>query len=343
MRTFQDLVKFTLSAGASALIGKRFLNCVWELTYRCNARCAICSYWRNPSDPAKELTLPNIQEGLDKIFEYGCRVVNFTGGEPTLRCDLEDIVSYAADKGMWTSIVTNASLLTRDRVRNLKDAGLDSLLVSLDSTVAEIHDRQRGCKGLYPKVVRSMQWLRDDFLSGHRMGGIMCVLSSLNSRSADKIVKFADELGVYVLFQPYHVNKTGSQGFKADLGNETVDIILKLKERFKNVLNSRSYLKEIPRFQKRDACAPCSAGYKYFSIDPYGFLHPCVDTPAAGHLLKDDISVVRSQTASVNVRCCPGCWYCFRGEADCTLSLRGCLEKIQLGVTVIRRNAYYRR
>jgi len=338
MRTFPDIIKFGISAGISALVGKRVLNCLWELTYRCTARCAICDYWRNPSDPKRELKLADIQEGLEKIYDYGCRVVNFTGGEPTIRRDLEDIVNYASRLGMWTSMVTNGSLLTRERMQELKDAGLDNLFVSLDSTNPYVHDRQRGIRGAYGKVFDCMQWLREDFLTGHRTGGIMSVLSRINFLTVDKMIKFADELGVYVVFQPYHDNKTGNINFIADISEEIIGNILYLKKERKNVLCSRSYLKGFPQFYKRNFRPECHAGHKYFSIDPFGFLHPCVDMPGAGHLLKDDISVVRSKEALENVRSCQGCWYCFRGEADSTLSLRGYLEKARLGLTVIMRN-----
>ena len=47
MRTSSDIIKFCVSAGISALVGKRVLNCLWELTYRCTAKCAICGYWQH--------------------------------------------------------------------------------------------------------------------------------------------------------------------------------------------------------------------------------------------------------------------------------------------------------
>ena len=140
------------------------------------------------------------------------------------------------------------------------------------------------------------------------------------------------------MFQPYHDNNTGDTSFIADISEEIIGNILYLIKERKNVLCSGSYLKGFPRFYKRDSHPDCHAGHKYFNIDPFGFLHPCVDTPSAGHLLKDDISVVRSKEALENVRSCQGCWYCFRGEADSMLSLRGCLEKARLGLTVIMRN-----
>jgi hypothetical protein len=74
-------------------------------------------------------------------------------------------------------------------------------------------------------------------------------------------------------------------------------------------------------------------------VDPFGFLHPCVDSPPVGHLLRDDVSVVRSPQALEAVNSCPGCWYCFRGEADSTLTFRGYVEKVGLAASIYLRNA----
>jgi hypothetical protein len=50
--------------------------------------------------------------------------------------------------------------------------------------------------------------------------------------------------------------------------------------------------------------------------------------PEVGHILKDELSVLRSTAACGEISKCPGCWYCFRGEADVSFSINGCLEKV---------------
>jgi MoaA/NifB/PqqE/SkfB family radical SAM enzyme len=337
MRTFPNVITFGASAAVSALVARRVLSCLWELTYRCNAKCSICSYWKNPSDPDRELSLSQIQKGLDRIHSYGCRAVNFTGGEPTLRRDLCDIVRHASDRGMWTSLVTNGSLLTRERVRELKDAGLDNLLVSMDSVHPEIHNRQRGVPGLHERVTDCASWISKEFLVGHRTGGVMTVLTHLNVDDIDRIVQYVDALGVYVLIQPYHENKTGSTAFNPGIKATIGDALVRLKRQRRNVLNSDRYLRELPHFYDQNRRA-CFAGRKYFSIDPYGGLHPCVDMPRVGSLLNDDISVVQSPMALQSVASCRGCWYCFRGESDVSLSFGGCLDKLRLVVDVMIHN-----
>jgi MoaA/NifB/PqqE/SkfB family radical SAM enzyme len=337
MNTFPGLVAFGLSAALSALLKKRVLNCLWELTYRCNARCAICDYWRRSPDPSRELDTAAIRSGLDKIFAHGCRVINFTGGEPLLRDDLEAIVGHASRLGMWTSVVTNGNLMTQERMIALREAGLDNLFLSLDSIHPEAHDRHRGVDGLFARTEQCARWLSRSFLKGHRTGGFMCVLTKANIREAEDLVRFAHDRGVFVVFQPYHALKTGSGAHHADLDDEVIRRIAALGQDLGCLLNSKSYLEGFAAFATRPS-NHCRAGQKYFSVDPYGGLHPCVEMPAQGHLLRDDFAVLVSRAARECVGRCPGCWYCFRGEADTSISWGGCLEKIGMGAKVIRHN-----
>lgn len=339
MRTFPDAITFCLSAATSALMGRRYLSCLWELTYRCTARCSICNYWKSPGRAVDELSLAEITRGLDLVFAYGCRLVNFTGGEPTLRHDLEQIVAHASRLGMWTSVVTNGSLLSRERVRGLRKAGLDNLLVSLDSVSPAAHDQQRGIPGLHARVDACANWIREEFLYGHRTGGVMCVLSRRNRQELEGLAGFARERGVFVLFQPYHANKTGDIEQVPEMGDAEICQLLSLNRGAHVLLNSRGYLRGLNRSRQPVRASPCHAGRKYLSVDPFGHLHPCVDMPAVGHILADELSVVRSSAAQEMISKCRGCWYCFRGEADTSLSVLGCLEKAWLGVAVLRHNA----
>jgi MoaA/NifB/PqqE/SkfB family radical SAM enzyme len=339
MRSQSDVVWLALSTAALRLRRKRALSCTWELTYRCNARCGICTYWKAASDPGEELTLVQIKAALDKVAAEGCRFVNFTGGEPTLRRDLEDIVGSASRVGMWTSVVSNGSLLSRERLLALKAAGLDNLLLSVDSADASAHDAHRGIPGLHAKVLERLRWISEDFLTGCHTGGMMCVLSGRNVQQIPRLVALAEKLGVYLVVQPYHQNKTGDAGYKAPITAATVSQLLRVKRNSGVLLSSTGYLAGMLGFGQGATRPRCQAGLRYFSIDPHGYLHPCVDAPRVGHVLTDGVAVVRSPQAQGAVSSCSGCWYCFRGEADSTLSFRGYLEKVRLAGSVVVRNA----
>jgi MoaA/NifB/PqqE/SkfB family radical SAM enzyme len=296
----------------------------------------MCAYWQHPTAPTDELDLQGIRAGLRKVHAHGCRFINFTGGEPTLRQDLEAIVAAAAGLGIWTSIVTNGATLTRERLRHLRDAGLDNLLVSLDSIDPAAHDANRGVPGLHRRVLEISDWLAADFLTGHRTGGFMSVLRASNLHEASDLVRLAEERGVYLIVQRYHANKTGDASPLPVFSNAQAAELLSLK-RSPALLSSRDYLRGIVAPPAR--ARACHAGRKYFSVDPFGFVHPCVDLPAVGHVLDDDLGVLWSSAARQAVAACGGCWYCFRGEADCSLRLAGAAAKVSMIAHVIYGNA----
>lgn len=343
MLTSGQCIRFFAGSLGTVVGGRGFLNCVWELTYRCNARCFMCDYWQRPSEPQRELSTADIKTGLAKIAEHGCRLINFSGGEPTLRMDLEDVVAFACERGMWTSVVTNGSHLTRARLARLRDAGPDSLFISLDSLDPKRHDTNRGFPGLHGRVLECLDWLADDFAVGHRIAGLMVIIGDENLSEIAGLVETAASRGLWALVQPRHARKTGAGNHITAVSVSLVRSLLFSKERTGSVLNSRGYLRALLDQGKDCTGSRCRAGEKYFSIGPYGYLHPCVDMPAAGHVLKDEISVVCSASARAGVHACSGCRYCFKGEADATLSLGGCLEKAQLALQIIRQDAKKRR
>ena len=111
------------------------------ITYRCNLRCTFCyagcNCTTNPAGDDREMSGEEIREVLRKIYHEGkVPSVSFTGGEPTLRCELPDLVGYAATLGMRVNLITNGTLVSARLARELADAGLDSAQVSLEGATA---------------------------------------------------------------------------------------------------------------------------------------------------------------------------------------------------------------
>ena len=104
----------------------------YEVTDHCNAKCIMC-----PRDlhslgrPHGIMDQGEYQKSIDEVISLGCKQVVLTGfGEPLVDKDLENKVAYAHGKGLRTYIISNASLLTRQRANGLIEAGLDELRVS---------------------------------------------------------------------------------------------------------------------------------------------------------------------------------------------------------------------
>jgi hypothetical protein len=145
------------------------------------------------------------------------------------------------------------------------------------------------------------------------------VISQRNRAEVEGLVSLADRFGVYALFQPEHAQKTGRAAAVTPVPPALVQTLIRRRRRGAGILNSKEYLRGLVLPPVNEARRDCNAGRTYFSIDPYGQLHPCVDVPAMGHVLEDAVEAISADVSRAAVRACPGCWYCFRGEADATL------------------------
>ncbi|HMD90341.1 MAG TPA: radical SAM protein [Anaerolineaceae bacterium] len=124
------------------------------ITYRCNNDCAHC--YNDRERHAPELDTAHWKQVLDRLWNAGIPHIVFTGGEPTLRPDLPELVAHAEKNGQITGINTNGRLL-KDVVflQKLVDAGLEHAQITLESHLPEIHNRM---------VARSGAW--DDTIAG---------------------------------------------------------------------------------------------------------------------------------------------------------------------------------
>jgi radical SAM protein with 4Fe4S-binding SPASM domain len=126
------------------------------VTYRCQNDCAHCYNARPRTFP--ELPAESWKRILDRVWDLGIPHVVFTGGEPTLRPDLSELVAYAEGKGLISGLNTNGRRL-RDRafLRSLVDAGLDHVQITLESHAADIHDAIVGSDGAWEQTVAGLR------------------------------------------------------------------------------------------------------------------------------------------------------------------------------------------
>ena len=205
----QDLLRGTLGEGRGrrAVVQEPFkaefcrLPVLSELalTYRCNLTCrfcyAGCSAGGLPAgwDEARALDLAGFTRALDVIHgEARCPSVSFTGGEPTLRPELEALVAHAHGLGMKTNLISNGWLLTGARVHALADAGLDSAQLSLEGPDAATHDALAGREGAFERLWAGLERLREAGVRVHTN----TTVSQANLDRLDGIVDLAAERGL---------------------------------------------------------------------------------------------------------------------------------------------------
>jgi radical SAM protein with 4Fe4S-binding SPASM domain len=134
------------------------------VTYRCNLRCSFCyagcNCTTNPAGDDREMSTEEVAEVLRKIFREGkVPSVSFTGGEPTLRRDLPELVRHASGLGMRVNLITNGTLMSEGLARVLADAGLDSAQVSLEGVSAETHDGVTSIRGSFERSLAAVEHL----------------------------------------------------------------------------------------------------------------------------------------------------------------------------------------
>ncbi len=101
---------------------------------RCNLACTYCNEYDDVSKPvATEVML----ERLDQLADLGTTIVTFSGGEPLLHPELDQLISHVRRRGIIAGMITNGYLLTAQRVQQLNDAGLDHMQISIDNVMPD--------------------------------------------------------------------------------------------------------------------------------------------------------------------------------------------------------------
>ena len=122
------------------------------LTFRCQNNCIHC--YAGGSHESAELNTAQWKQVIERLSQIGIFIVTFTGGEPTLREDLTDLLQYAQDKGMVTGLITNGrKLKAKDYVAALEKAGLDFVQVTLESHKPAVHDLMTAAEGSWKETV----------------------------------------------------------------------------------------------------------------------------------------------------------------------------------------------
>ena len=131
-----------------------------ELTHRCPLQCPYCSNPLALERAGAELATEVWLDVLEQAAKLGVLQLHLSGGEPTLRRDLEEIVARAAKVGLYSNLITAGVLLTRDRLERLASLGLDHVQVSIQDARAANADRIAHYGGGHAKKLEVAGWVR---------------------------------------------------------------------------------------------------------------------------------------------------------------------------------------
>jgi radical SAM protein with 4Fe4S-binding SPASM domain len=161
------------------------------LTYRCNNKCIHC-YAGGPRQ-TPELSTTEWELVIDKLHMLGIPQVVFTGGEPTLRDDLAELIAYTQRKGLVCGLVTNGrKLKDKAYLQSLIDAGLDHVQITVESHEAKIHDEITNASGSWEDTIQGLKTA----LAIPIYTVTNTTLNKLNVDSIETTIEFLHGLGV---------------------------------------------------------------------------------------------------------------------------------------------------
>jgi AdoMet-dependent heme synthase len=127
----------------------------WEVTRACAFACKHCRADAQHRPDPRELTTEEGYQLIDRLVEFGSPILIFTGGDPMMRRDLFDLISYASQKGLRCSLTPTATALpTVERLTQAKESGIRRIALSLDAPSAEVHDEFRQVSGSWERTMR---------------------------------------------------------------------------------------------------------------------------------------------------------------------------------------------
>ena len=130
----------------------------FSVTYACQCKCVHCSVGKYAVERKNAmLTTDEIKNVLTQAAAMGIPKIDLFGGEPLLKKGVVDVVAHGSKLGLYMSVTTNGWLLSREMLRELKQAGISCINVSLDSDDAEKHDNLRGLKGVFERATEGIK------------------------------------------------------------------------------------------------------------------------------------------------------------------------------------------
>jgi len=129
----------------------------WDATGKCNLRCIHCRELSKTD--SEDLAYHDIIRLIDDLCDLGVEFLGILGGEPLLRDDLFEIISYSKEKGLSIGLGTNGTLINSNTARIIKQNDVDICFVSIDGP-ERINDSIRG-KGSFRKAINGIKNLKD--------------------------------------------------------------------------------------------------------------------------------------------------------------------------------------
>jgi MoaA/NifB/PqqE/SkfB family radical SAM enzyme len=250
------------------------------ITRKCNYRCRGCNIWQEQDN--EELPAKDIKRGLDILKKLGIVEIVFSGGDPLLRNDAQEIIEYAS-RSFVTTVYDNGSMAAKkiDALRSV-----DFAAISIDSLDEAKNDYIKGVKGAWRKAIYAVEKLQAEGINV----AVTPTISQLNLYEILDITKHFTRRGVpvwYCLYS-YDSSSDANQLFRIGKANDEFmikdkqamvnlfDSLIKLKKKNRKILMTTKLLKALRALYADDKRTwRCQALQNFFVIDHSGRIAGC--------------------------------------------------------------------
>ena len=308
----------------------------WDVTYRCNLRCKHCHLWQIKDH--NDLDTEEAKKFIADIADLGTLHLSFSGGEPFLRRDLVELISFARDAGLSTGVNTNGTrLVDPEHAKAACRSGLGEVFVSLDGPDAETHNSLRGMDHAFSSALRAIDNLLDQRDAGKPAVFVNTTVTKGNAGSLDGILELAKSHGVDGMTLSV-IQSVDTYSPEAEMtGIEASGLGRKLRELTSEsdglIPHPAEYLDCFQTYLEKPSELyryRCAAGYANAVVQPNGDVFPCpVAFASMGNLREQSFKEIWYSRRSAEVRerikanKHPICWF------DCIAPLNVLLHNVR--------------
>ena len=291
------------------------VKAMWEVINTCNARCRTCDRWKEKTDP----TILSTDEGkslIRQLAEIGVLNLTLTGGEPLQRKDIYELVAFAKEQQLSTSLYTNGLLLNVRRAKELIDSGLDLIYLSIDGSTPEVNDGLRGINGYFDLTMKALESLKSLRSNSHPKIFVAVTITKKNLHDLEPIARLVKKNGLdglllqLALHAPQIKYRVDSDlAFQPGEGAALQAVIDKVVEKYGNFLPmNREYYRHFADYveQPEKLYAQVNAvGFATTVINPWGDVYPDpLGTDSMGNLRRQTFKEIwfGEQASSVRRR-----------------------------------------
>lgn len=244
---------------------------LWEITNTCNYHCSYCIFNSEAKKHKDELTTDEVKRAIKDLKENNFKYIKFTGGEPFVRKDMTEILKYASELGFDMDISTNASLITDDIAKELKNIKFPMVHVSLDGHDKETHEYVRG-KNTFERTLRGIKHLTGNDVYT-RIG---TVIYKKNEDNLEEIIELAIQLKANEIIFSFMEAVGRLDGDETIISKRTIDSVKqeleKLAIKYKEQIQVKYSFTENKVCREEESCPAVS---KFLYINNLGQVSPC--------------------------------------------------------------------